>query len=89
MPAGARGLVARPGVRDSLSRASVRPIARGFVNVEIVVEGAESLEAYASIPIAYQIAEVPDPDSLGCIQRFRMRSSSSGTSAWVSDSPLP
>lgn len=31
--------------------------------IEIAIEGADSLEAYASIPIFYKIAEVLDPDS--------------------------
>jgi GNAT superfamily N-acetyltransferase len=33
------------------------------VQIEIAVEGADALSAYASIPIAYQIIEVLDPDS--------------------------
>jgi ribosomal protein S18 acetylase RimI-like enzyme len=33
------------------------------VQVEIEVEGTDALDEYASIPIAYQVAEVLDPDS--------------------------
>ena len=33
------------------------------MQIEIVVEGIDTLGAYASIPIAYQIVEVLDPDS--------------------------
>lgn len=34
-----------------------------FVQIEIAVEGADALGQYASIPIAYRIVEVLDPDS--------------------------
>jgi GNAT superfamily N-acetyltransferase len=34
-----------------------------IVRIAITVEGAHSLDAYASIPIAYRIVEVLDPDS--------------------------
>jgi GNAT superfamily N-acetyltransferase len=33
------------------------------VQIEIAVEGADALDAYASIPISYRIVEILDPDS--------------------------
>jgi ribosomal protein S18 acetylase RimI-like enzyme len=40
-----------------------RPESPPFVQIDIAVEGADALAAYASISIAYRVAEVLDPDS--------------------------